>query len=294
MMTGPELPRVLTNLEEVASASQTSQGSAAKTKSLLGSFNYVFSAAVLAEGGRGIGVNLALTYNSRVWTKETGGMTFNYAKGWPAPGYTLGYGRLIDNYDNQGNWLLIQADGTRIHLQTQPDGTLASTDGTFITLNPTNGKLRYPDGTLIYYSNAQNFRWLPVTIRSRNGDQINIAYKQYQKHSDQAHYFPVRWAISQINDSLGRNIIFHYYGDPDDPSYPADTTGAKSPFALAVVTAPDQVSGTRTLVQLDYQGITLQYDFSVPVDQINNPASGSQIIVPRRVYYPATGGGYLS
>ena len=266
-------------------ASQISQGSAVKTKNLLGSFDYLFSAPVFGEGGRGIGVNLALTYNSRVWTKETGGMTFNYAKGWPAPGLTLGYGRLVDNYDNQQNWLLIQPDGTRIHLQHQSDGTLASTDGSFIIMNPTNGKLRYPDGTLVTYSHAQNNRWLPVSIRSRNGDIVTISYRQHSPST-----FPVRWAIDQITDTLGRITTFHYYGDS---GYTGDTSGAKPQFALAAVTAPDQAGGTRTLVQLDYQAITLQYDFSVPVDQNNNPATGSQIIVPKRVYYPATGRGFL-
>lgn len=274
---------------------QTSQGSAAKTKNLLGSFDYVFSAPVLAEGGRGIGANLALTYNSRVWTKETAGMTFNYGKGWPAPGWTLGYGRLIDDYDNLTNWLLIQPDGTRVHLQKQQNGSLASTDGSFITVGvgtggSVNGKLRYPDGTLVTYSNAQNNRWVPVSIRSRNGDQITIGYRQYQKHQDQPNYFPVRWAIDQITDTLGRIITFHYYGDT---GYPADSSGAKPEFALAAVTAPDQGGGTRMLVQLDYQTITLQYNFSVTVDQNANPASGSQITLLRRIYYPATGRGFL-
>jgi len=290
-------------------ASEASQGSAVKTKNLLGSFDYLFSAPVLGEVGRGIGVNLALIYNSRVWTKETGGMTFNYAKGWPAPGLTLGYGRLIDNYDNTGsgnlsgvgqanppgNYLLIQPDGTRIHMQQSYDSPSGqwfnnSNDGSFIALNPVNGKLRYTDGTLVIYSKAQNNRWLPGSIRTRNGDLITISYRQYQKFENQPNYFPVRWAIDQITDTLGRISTFHYYGDS---GYTEDTSGAKPKFALAAVTAPDQAGSTRTLVQLDYQAITLQYDFNIPVDQLNNPASGSQIIVPKRLYYPATGRGYL-
>jgi hypothetical protein len=199
-------------------AVEQSQGSAAKTKNILGSYDYVFSAPVLGLPGRGIDVNLALTCNSRVWTKETAGMTFNYGKGWPAAGWTLGYGRLIENYDNQGNWLLIQPDGTRIHLQKQTGGGLASTDGSFITVGAgtggaVNGKLRYPDGTLVTYSNAQNGRWLPGSIRSRNGDRITIAYKQYNNTTGDPHYFPYMWAISQITDTLGRIITFNYYGD---------------------------------------------------------------------------------
>jgi RHS repeat-associated protein len=274
---------------------EQSQGSAAKTKNNLGSSDYVFSAPVLGLSGRGIDVNLALTCNSRVWTKEAAGMTFNYGKGWPAAGWTLGYGRLIENYDNQLNWLLIQPDGTRIHLQKQTGGSLASTDGSFIRMGvgaggAPNGKLRYPDGTLVTYSNAQNGRWLPLSIRSRNGDRMNIAYMQYNNTPGDPHYFPYMWAISQITDTLGRIITFNYYGDT---GYPEDTTGARPKYALAAITTPDQNGTTRTMVRIDYQTVTLQYDFSVPVDPNYNPASGSQITVLKRIYYPATGRGYL-
>ncbi|MEK6289714.1 MAG: hypothetical protein AABO57_28695, partial [Acidobacteriota bacterium] len=269
-------------------AVEFSQGSVTKTKNLLGSYDYVFSAPVLGLPGRGLDVNLALTCNSRVWSKEPSGMMFNYGKGWPAPGWTIGYGRLVDNYDGVGNWLLIQPDGTRTHLQLQ-SGIASSTDGSFITLNPLNGKLRYPDGTLVKYDLVNN-RWLPASIRNRNGDLIVIGYRNYVKNSNDPNYFPVRWAIDQITDTLGRVIQFRYYGDS---GYAADTTGAKPQFALAAVTAPDQGGGTRTLVRIEYQTITLQYNFSVPVDQSSNPASGSQITVMRRIYYPATGRGYL-
>src|SRR5262249_30912527 len=78
-------------------AQEAAQGST-KTKRLLGSYDFVFSAPVLSLGGRGLGADLALTYNSRLWNKDTAGMTFNYNKGWPAAGWTLGYGRIIQNY----------------------------------------------------------------------------------------------------------------------------------------------------------------------------------------------------
>lgn len=183
---------------------------------------------------------------------------------------------------------MIQPDGTRTHLQLQ-SGIASSTDGSFITLNPLNGKLRYPDGTLVKYDLVNN-RWLPASIRNRNGDLIVIGYRNYVKNSNDPNYFPVRWAIDQITDTLGRIIQFHYYGDS---GYAADTTGAKPQFALAAVTAPDQGSGASTLVRIEYQTITLQYNFSVPVDQNSNPASGSQITVMKRIYYPATGRGFL-
>jgi hypothetical protein len=157
-----------------------SQGSATKTKNVLGSYDYVFAAPILGLSGRGLDVNLALTYNSRVWSKETSGMMFNYGKGWPVPGWTIGYGRLIDNYDGVGNWLLIQPDGTRTHMQSLGNGSAQSSDGTFIALNTNNGKLRYPDGTLVKFDLVNN-RWLPTSIRSRNGDLITIGYRQVSK-----------------------------------------------------------------------------------------------------------------
>ena len=70
------------------------------TKRKLGSYDYSFTAPVLSLGGRGVGVNLALTYNSRLWNKENDSIQFNYGKGWPATGWTFGYGRIIENYDN--------------------------------------------------------------------------------------------------------------------------------------------------------------------------------------------------
>jgi len=260
-------------------AVEFSQGSSAKTKNVLGSYDYVFSAPVLDLPGRGLDVNLALTYNSRVWSKEATGMVFNYGKGWPAAGWTLGYGRLIDNYDGVGNWLLIQADGTRTHLQQTQTGAFSSTDGTFLSLVQStmmNAKLRYPDGTLVRYEVVNN-RWLPTSIRTRNGDQITIAYKQFVKNNpDPSQNFPFRWAIDQISDTLGRHICFSY----------DVTTGY-----LTSIMGPDQAGATRTLVQIDYQTITLQYNFN-SVDP-STPASPSQLAVVKRIYYPATGRGYL-
>jgi RHS repeat-associated protein len=258
------------------SAQEAPMGSATKTKNNLASYDYSFAAPVVGLPGRGIGLNLAMIYNSRVWSLDNGQMIFNYNKGWPAAGWSLGYGRLIDNYDGAGNWLLLGPDGTRIHLQTQIDGTLKSTDGSFITLNPTNGKLRYPEGTLLDFDVINN-RWLPTMVRTANGQQITIAYKTYVKNSSDPNYFPVRWAIDSIQDTVGRYIHFNY-----DP-----TT-----HYLTSITAPDQGGGTRTLVQISYQTITLRYNFSTGL-AVNTPASGSLLDVVKRIYYPQTGRGYL-
>ncbi len=266
-----------------------SEASAIKTRKVLGSYNYVLGIPVLSLPGRGLGVNLALVYNSQLWTEDFGQMTFNYNKGWPAAGWSFGYGRLIENYDSTrtgngsgssqsnspGNRLLIQPDGTRVHLQQSWDFVgqewdFNSTDGTFLHLSMSNNRLKYPDGTVVKYQDTNN-RLLPVWIRTRNGDKVTIAYKPYNSST-----FKFRWAIDNINDSLGRVIQFNY-----DPS-----TGA-----LVSVTAPDENGNPRQLVQIDYQTITLSYNFTGGLTVV--APSNNQLMVVRRIYQPQTGRGYL-
>jgi hypothetical protein len=267
---------------------------ATKTKKNLGSYNYLFTAPVLGLGGRGIGVSLAMSYNSRLWNKDGNKITFNYNKGWPAAGWTLGYGRIIKNYDGTaggtqnapGNYLLIQPDGTRIHLQqSNPGGVWRhdSTDGTFLRFNSQN-ELTYPDGTIVYYNLHEN-RLLPATIKNRNGQSITIAY-----HPKTAS-FPYRWAIRDICDTLGRYIRFRYYGET---GYPADDANGKPLNALAAITAPDFAGGTaeRTLVKIEYQTITLKRNFDNDF-VVDGPQDGSLLNVVKRIYYPQTGRGYL-
>jgi RHS repeat-associated protein len=272
-----------------------------KTKRNLGSSNYSFTAPILSLGGRGIGVNLAMTYNSRLWNKEGTEMQFNYNRGWPAAGWTLGYGRIIENYDgtgtgnfsndsfanSPGNYLLLQPDGTRIHLEQSYDSTLGrwlhkSKDGSNLQLNP-NKNLRYPDGTKINYSKAPTGKLVPIKIITRNGDFIVIDYRPRMEN------FKFRWAINQITDTLGRIIKFHYYSDP---GYPVDEANGKMTNAVAAITAPDYETGQpKTLVKLEYMNTPIDYDFAnnltVPVDSVP-----SELTVVRKIYYPDTGRGF--
>lgn len=266
-----------------------------KTKRKLGSADYSFAAPVLSLDGRGLGVNLTLTYNSRLWNKDDT-MQFNYSKGWPAAGWTFGYGRILENYDdtatgNQkgngdanrpGNSLLIQPDGTRIHLNQrlydQPP-LVSHLPGRLLSETVVPKNLYYPDGTKISYVYVNN-RLPPNFIQTRNGDQFTISYRTYTST------FRFRWAIDQIQDTLGRYIKFHYYGDT---GYNVGT--GKPQSALASVTAPDQITGQdRVLVQLEYQDVNLSYNFANPPPANSVP---STLTVVRKIYYPATGRGYL-
>ena len=283
----PISPNVTAIYNEIASPRyhpQEAGGSTAiKMKRNLGSYNYSFSAPVLSLGGRGIGVNLAMTYNSRLWNKEDSGMQFNYNKGWPAAGWNFGYGRLIPDYDSDGsgNFLLIQADGTRIPLiKVGSTGFCRSRDGSNIQLNAATKNLHYPDGTLVKYINWEN-RWLPNTIRTRNGDIVKITYRPRLEG------FKFRWAISTIEDTLGRHIDFHYYGDS---GYPTGT--GKFLNALATVTAPDQNGTPKELIRLEYKNTDIDFNFinSIEPDPATVPTS---LTVVEKIFYPDTGRGYL-
>ncbi|MGH9856170.1 MAG: hypothetical protein ACREBD_40575, partial [Blastocatellia bacterium] len=65
---------------------------------ILGSRNINFTLPILSWGGRaGLGVTLALSYNSIVWIKDpwSGKLAFNLDKGFPSPGWRLGFGQLL-------------------------------------------------------------------------------------------------------------------------------------------------------------------------------------------------------
>src|SRR5262249_30327155 len=158
-------------------AKESARG-AAKAKNILGSSDFVFAAPILSMPGRGIAANLAMVYNSQLWSLDTGGtsptMFFDLNKSWPAPGWTVGYGRLIPNYNNTatgdgsgsssanypGDYLMIQSDGTRIPIPgrwiTGSGFTYVSNDGNFIQLNYVSTKVRYPDGTQIHFQLTNN------------------------------------------------------------------------------------------------------------------------------------------
>jgi hypothetical protein len=231
-------------------ARETAQASATKAKNIFASSNYEFSAPVLSLPGRGIGVSLALVYNSQLWGQDsTGGqMLFNMDNTWPLPGWSLGYGRLEANFNNTGvgnlsgdaadypgDYLLIQPDATRVVLHGVWDGSTwqyQSTDGSLITANViTNVRVRYPDGTIVNFE-QQNHKLLPGNITTRNGDELTIQYKGRNPPS-----FPSHFAINYIVDSLGRSISFHYYGDS---GFNADTTSHPS-GALAEISVVDHV-----------------------------------------------------
>lgn len=77
-----------------------------------GSGNFQFAAPILGLPGRGINISLAVAYNSCLWNKAGSQISYDNDRGWPAPGFSLGFGKLLGMGVYNGG-MLVDADGSR-------------------------------------------------------------------------------------------------------------------------------------------------------------------------------------
>lgn len=199
----------------------TSNPAAMNGGETLGDENFTFNVPLVNLPGRGINVNLGLTYNSRLWRRfvfpgmpTTNGdlpphvaVYYNDYYDSPAPGFQLGFGHL-DILEG-----LVAPDGTQhpldFDINAYPIQTeLHTQDGTFTKVRLTMGAQSYAsavayfiDGTKIDYAAgiSSNNVLYPVKINDRNGNYILINYVNN-----------IGPKISNIQDTLGRFIRFHY------------------------------------------------------------------------------------
>jgi RHS repeat-associated protein len=260
-----------------------------------GNNNFQLTAPVLSLPGRGLDLNLNLIYNSLVWNKAGDEMAYDLDQDWPAPGWQLGFGKMVAM--GGAGALLIEPDGTRHSLTGTvfndsrppplaaivPTFTGRTTDGSLIEYRCEGltgsglprGVARYPDGTIVSYSNFSTDFSVPHTylypyqIMDANGNLISIKYLWDLREP----------RIERIIDSVGRVITFHY-----------DTQKR-----LTRVTAPGlpDASGnptTQTFVRLHYatKALDLNGAFTTPITRVRN----SSPTVIDAIYYPATGTGY--
>ena len=132
----------------------------------VGSANYTFSAPVVRLDGRGMDLQLDLTYNARLWNRTGDVVQFDVDRGWPAPGWSLGFGRVV-RLGDQGS-MVVDADGTRHPYEVVwragnpdvPQVLARTTDGTFLeyshiddrTGGAQSAQVRHPDGTWVDYT----------------------------------------------------------------------------------------------------------------------------------------------
>ncbi len=243
-----------------------------------GSGNFQLAAPVLGLPGRGIDLSLGLAYNSRLWNKANSEISYDIDRGWPAPGWSLGFGKIVGLGVFNGS-MIVDADGTRHSFsgtvtvgpnQNYTDFAGHTTDGTFIDYTHHTGiggamtyaQAKYPNGVVIEYTVQGYSSMYPSRITDANGNYITITYVNNQGPQ-----------IQTITDTLGRVVNFHY-----------DINNL-----LTAITAPGLTTGTtRTLVRLHYKQLTLNYGFSGLTPRVTN----STPWVVDAIYYPGTSTGY--
>jgi RHS repeat-associated protein len=216
----------------------------------VGEGNYLLQIPLLSLPGRGLNLSLNLYYNSKLWTRQTfpngtENLVFDRGGGWPAPGWSLGFGRVV--FDGANN-VLQDADGT-VHPFSSSGTGLHTTDGTLIdystnlkdystNLKDGNGAARHPDGTTISYGAGSPspgnyyfvWRLYPTTITDANGNTIEITYVN-----------DAGPAIERITDTTGRVVDFFY-----------DTNNVS---LLTAIEAPGLNGATRQVARFHYFGV---------------------------------------
>jgi RHS repeat-associated protein len=256
--------------------------------------NFQISAPVISLAGRSMDLNLSLIYNSRVWNKAGSNLNFDIDKGWPAAGWSLGFGKIVFA-GSQGD-MIVDSDGTRhpfagtAYNYGYPMPTafnLHTTDGTMISYNVnhvysqgvrtfTGAIAYYPNGTIVRYMAPDGDTVLyPSAIEDRLGNEIIINYL-FDNYTNPR--------IESVVDNLGRAILFHY--DASNFNLLTSITASGLPDANGNIVA-------RTLVRLHYKQLDLMRSGSYGFATGMNPLVRSQVInVIDAIYYPSLNTGY--
>ena len=125
---------------------------------------YNFTAPVMGLAGRaGMNLSVGLSYSSRVWTDVAGVRAFNVERGFPAPGWRLGFGSLLFT-NPPTSWgyassitggftlLYLAPSGSRHELKyNSATDRYESYDATYLSYNNNTATLTTTDGTQLYF-----------------------------------------------------------------------------------------------------------------------------------------------
>lgn len=177
----------------------------------LGSRNFNWSLPLVSLAGRaGMDLNLTLTYNSLVWTRDGSFMKFNADFGTPAPGFRLGLPVLQQRFLNSQTgiyaYMLVTPSGGRVELrQVGTSNIYESQDSSYTQVDASNQNsmlLRTTDGTqFTFVPVSVNGEYRCTQIKDRNGNYISATYNTTNGH------------LLTITDTLGRVITFLYGAD---------------------------------------------------------------------------------
>ncbi|HEY0004358.1 MAG TPA: S8 family serine peptidase, partial [Pyrinomonadaceae bacterium] len=174
-------------------------------------FNWALPLVSLA-GRAGLDLNIALSYNSLVWTKQDSSIQMNADRSFPAPGFHLGFPILQASYYNsQYNgyvYIMVTGAGERVELRQIGGRTDAymTADGSYTQLVDYGGgnmSAFLSDGTRYYFERAVGGTNFPhgefrcTKIKDRNGNFISATY------DSDGH-------VRTMTDTLSRVITFNY------------------------------------------------------------------------------------
>ena len=238
----------------------------------LESKSYNFTAPVVSLPGRaGLGASLALSYNNKMWTSTAGGQVFNLDRGFPAPGWHIGFGAIqtrvsggaayTNSITGKSSLIYVAPDGTRHDLAyNSTSGFYESYDSSYIRFDLANRILQMPNGMRVYFqidalaNNVNQF--LPNYVIDRNGNHVNIYYKTLSNNAVVMDY---------LIDTAGRRIDFNYQSN------------------RLVSVSQNRGGAVFTYAHIDYQPVTIQTNYT-----LTDPANlnGAQIYFPSRITYP--------
>ena len=168
--------------------------------------NYNWSLPLVSLPGRaGLDLGLTLSYNSLVWTKDTAGaaVTFDADRGFPAPGFRLGFPKIQHSFINpqtgRAIYLLITPSGARVELrQTDVAGVYESADSSYLQLKDDGGALELvsTDGMRLTFALISG-EYHCVEVKDVDGNYLTVSRNGFGQ-------------IATIVDTLGRTVTFDY------------------------------------------------------------------------------------
>jgi RHS repeat-associated protein len=270
-----------------------------------GNTNYLLTVPLLNLAGRGLSISLTMFYNSQMWTHQSTYTVFNHDHDWPAPGWSLGFGKIVQVGLHEG--VLEDQDGTphpylakgpvtyvgnpgneRFHWEAQTtDGSLIDYQVDSTAERLVSGSVQYPNGTVIAYEASGEYALYPTRITDANGNFVSIEYISYMLRWPAMPFgtemFVTGPQIKTITDTLGRVINFEY------DKLPAYWFGPP-PKQLIAITAPSLNGTVRTVAHFHYNSTFTVKDNFAYEKWIIPPANPIQVL--DGIYFPGTSTGY--
>jgi len=234
--------------------------------------NYNWSTPIVSLPGRaGMNLNLGLSLNSLIWTKSGTNIYFNLAKGFPSPGFHLGFPEIgVAFYNTEtatGSMLVTMPSGQMFEFRANPalgSNVYEEMGGTHMLLVVKPGVFDYRDTVwtlLLTDGTAYKFK-IPtngnnpkcIEVKDRNGNFISIAYTPFEQ-------------ISAVTDNTGRIVNYRYDG---------------SNRLIAI--AQDWAAGPHNYATFAYDVVTIQTNF-LGLDMVG-AANGTTVSVLSRMDMP--------